>query len=192
MVGKEKPEKEVIDEDPLEENMFQPTSKNYVPEKKIRGMVKKIEGMIKNTEGEIKNTEGEIQNTKDKYAGILDLMTQEDRKKIEDMRKKISALKEPLPALKNSLPALEDLISVYGDRSVDLDIAAGEIGDRAPGLGHDVPREEVIGVLKTHHKLMDNFPEFKDVQSSELPDFSLNETKLRKAIRNIIRETLSK
>jgi len=139
MVGKEKPKKEVIDEDPLEENMFQPMSKNYVSGKKIRDM--------------------------SQDAGIL----------------------EP-----DAQSALEDLISVYGDRSVDLDIAAGEIGDRAPGLGHDVPREEVIGVLKTHHKLMDNFPEFKDVQSSELPDFSLNETKLRKAIRNIIRETLSK
>lgn len=117
MVGKEKPKKEVIDEDPLEENMFQPMSKNYVSREKVKNM--------------------------SQDAGIL----------------------EP-----DAQSALEDLISVFGD---------------------DVPREEVIEVLKIY-KLMDNFPEFKDVQSSELPDFSLNETKLRKAIRNIIRETLSK
>ena len=139
---------------------------------------------LKEIQREIK----ELEKAKNQYAKMHEKMVGKDKsKKVIDE----DSLEENMfPGSKNSVPKDEvyRMAQEAGDIVPD---AQSALEDLIVVFGPDIPREEVVDVLM-RYDLIEDFPEFQNVQSSELPDFSMNESKIRQVVRNIIKEILSK
>lgn len=157
------------------------------------GMSKEPQGKYKSSGyGDIKESLTEAK----KKNGIQDYIKEvEKRGSMAALEAKMSALDEAIEERKQKLSSIEEnediaeFINQSSLKEIQREIKELEKAKEKYAKLH----EKMVGKEKPKKEVIDEDPlEENMFSTSELPDFSLNETKLRKAIRNIIRETLSK